>query len=120
MLYENLKEYLPATLTSEDFMSSHEEKQLGVLQSSKVGPSIADDLKYDSMKAVLAALVVMFLYILMRFRRWQFSLGAVVGLAQNVIIVLGVYSLTYAIMPFNMELDQHLIAAILTVVGYSI
>ncbi|HLW42794.1 MAG TPA: protein translocase subunit SecDF [Flavobacterium sp.] len=120
MLYENLKEYLPATLTFEDFMSSHEEKQLGVLQSSKVGPSIADDLKYDSMKAVLGALVVMFLYILMRFRRWQFSLGAVVGLAQNVIIVLGVYSLTYAIMPFNMELDQHLIAAILTVVGYSI
>jgi SecD/SecF fusion protein len=62
----------------------------------------------------------MFLYILISFRRWQFSLGAVVGLAQNVIIVLGVFSATYAIMPFNMELDQHLIAAILTVVGYSI
>src|SRR5690554_2065609 len=62
MLYENLKEYLPATLTFEDFMSSHEDKQLGVLQSSKVGPTIADDLKYDSMKAVLGALAVMFLY----------------------------------------------------------
>jgi len=120
MLYDNLKEYLPATLTFEEFMSSHQDKQLGVLQSSKVGPTIADDLKYDSMKAVLGALVVMFLYILLSFRRWQFSLGAVVGLAQNVIIVLGVYSLTYSIMPFNMELDQHLIAAILTVVGYSI
>lgn len=120
MLYDNLKEYLPASLTFEEFMSSHEGKQLGVLQTSKVGPTIADDLKYDSMKAVLGALVVMFLYILISFRRWQFSLGAVAGLAQNVIIVLGVYSLTYAIMPFNMELDQHLIAAILTVVGYSI
>src|SRR5690554_3232730 len=120
MLYDNLKEYLPATLTFEEFMSSHEDKQLGVLQSSKVGPSIADDLKYDSMKAVLGALAVMFLYILISFRRWQFSLGAVVGLAQNVIIVLGVYSATYSIMPFNMELDQHLIAAILTVVAYSI
>lgn len=120
MLYDNLKEYLPATLTFQDFMSSDEAHQLGVLQSSKVGPTIADDLKFDSMKAVLGALAVMFFYILVRFRRWQFSLGAVIGLAQNVIIVLGVYSLTYAIMPFNMELDQHLIAAILTVVGYSI
>src|SRR5690606_3273358 len=70
--------------------------------------------------AVLGALAVMFLYILISFRRWQLSLGAVVGLAQNVIIVLGVYSATYSIMPFNMELDQHLIAAILTVVAYSI
>lgn len=120
MLYDNLKEYLPDTLTFEEFMSSHEDKQLGVLQTSKVGPTIADDLKYDAMKAVIGALIIMFLYILISFRRWQFSLGAVVGLAQNVIIVLGVFSATYAIMPFNMELDQHLIAAILTVVGYSI
>lgn len=120
MLYDNLKEYLPATLTFEEFMSSHEDKQLGVLQTSKVGPTIADDIKYDSMKAVFGALVIMFLYILISFRRWQFSLGAVAGLAQNVIIVLGIFSLTYSIMPFNMELDQHLIAAVLTVVGYSI
>lgn len=120
MLYNNLQEFLPSTLTFEEFMSSHEDKQLGVLQTSKVGPTIADDLKYDAMKAVIGALIIMFLYILISFRRWQFSLGAVVGLAQNVIIVLGVFSATYAIMPFNMELDQHLIAAILTVVGYSI
>jgi len=120
MLYDNLKEYLPADLSFEEFMSSHEDKQLGVLQSTKVGPTIADDLKYDAMKAVVGALAIMFLYILVSFRRWQFSLGAVVGLTQNVIIVLGIYSATYSIMPFNMELDQHLIAAILTVVGYSI
>lgn len=120
MLYDNLKEYLPADLSFEEFMSSHEDKQLGVLQSTKVGPTIADDLKYDAMKAVVGALAIMFLYILVSFRRWQFSLGAVVGLTQNVIIVLGTYSATYSIMPFNMELDQHLIAAILTVVGYSI
>ncbi len=120
MLYDNLKEYLPSDLSFEEFMSSHEDKQLGVVQSTKVGPTIADDLKYDAMKAVIGALAIMFLYILVSFRRWQFSLGAVVGLTQNVIIVLGVYSATYSIMPFNMELDQHLIAAILTVVGYSI
>jgi SecD/SecF fusion protein len=120
MLYDNLQEYLPSSLTFEEFMSSHEDKQLGVVQSTKVGPTIADDLKYDAMKAVIGALAIMFLYILVSFRRWQFSLGAVVGLAQNVIIVLGVYSFTYSFMPFNMELDQHLIAAILTVVGYSI
>lgn len=120
MLYDNLKEYLPADLSFDEFMSSHEDKQLGVVQSTKVGPTIADDLKYDAMKAVIGALAIMFLYILASFRRWQFSLGAVVGLTQNVIIVLGVYSFTYSFMPFNMELDQHLIAAILTVVGYSI
>src|SRR5690554_7856213 len=88
MLYDNLKEYLPADLSFEEFMSSHEDKQLGVLQSTKVGPTIADDLKYDAMKAVVGALAIMFLYILVSFRRWQFSLGAVVGLTQNVIIVL--------------------------------
>ncbi|MFA5557247.1 MAG: protein translocase subunit SecDF [Flavobacteriaceae bacterium] len=120
MLFDNLKEYLPETLTFEEFMSSHEGKNLGVLQSTKVGPTVADDLKYDALKAVIGALAIMFLYILLSFRRWQFSLGAVVGLVQNVIIVLGIYSLTYTFMPFNMELDQHLIAAILTVVGYSI
>src|SRR5690554_5612936 len=96
MLYDNLKEYLPADLSFEEFMSPHEDKQLGVLQSTKVGPTIADDLKYDAMKAVIGALAIMFLYILVSFRRWQFSLGAVVGLAQNVIIVLGVYSFTYS------------------------
>src|SRR5690606_31836837 len=70
MLYDNLKEYLPTSLTFEEFMSSHEDKQLGVLQTSKVGPTIADDLKYDSFKAVFGALIVMFLYILLSFRRW--------------------------------------------------
>ncbi|HUH51989.1 MAG TPA: protein translocase subunit SecDF [Flavobacterium sp.] len=120
MLYDNLTEYLPADLTFEQFMTTHEDKTIGVLETSKVGPTIADDLKYDALKAVIGAFIIMFLYILISFRRWQFSLGAVVGLIQNVIIVLGVYSATYAIMPFNMELDQHLIAALLTVVGFSI
>src|SRR5690606_36735633 len=76
MLYDNLKHYLPAHLSFEDFMSSHEDKHLGVLQTSKAGPTIADDLKYDSMKAVLGALAVVFLYLLISFIRWQFSLGA--------------------------------------------
>ena len=120
MLYDNLKEFLPSEMTFDQFMSSYDNKTIGVLETSKVGPTIADDLKYDALKAVLGAFIIMFIYILISFRRWQFSLGAVVGLVQNVIIVLGVYSLTYTIMPFNMELDQHLIAALLTVVGFSI
>jgi len=86
----------------------------------KVSPTIADDIKSSSFLAVLGSLVVVFLYILLRFRRWQFSLGAVAAVFHDVLIVLGVFSLTYQFMPFNMEIDQSFIAAILTVIGYSL
>lgn len=119
-LYESLKPYFTEQITFEQFISVDDHKSIGVMESSKVGPTMADSIKDDALKAVVGALAIMFLYILVSFRRWQFSLGAVVGLVQNVIILLGVFSLTYSIMPFNMELDQHLIAAVLTVVGYSI
>merc|ERR1711974_380227 len=72
------------------------------------------------MGAVLGSLLVVFLYILLRFRRWQFSLGAVAAVFHDVLIVLGIFSLTYKFMPFNMEIDQAFIAAILTVIGYSL
>ncbi|MFD0977811.1 protein translocase subunit SecDF [Salinimicrobium gaetbulicola] len=119
-LYSSLQSYLPADLTYEDFSVGEGEREIGIMQSIKVGPSIADDIKQASIWAVLGSLLVIFLYILLRFRKYQFSLGAVVAVIHDVLIVLGVFSLTYKFMPFNMEIDQAFIAAILTVVGYSL
>ncbi|MAM16960.1 MAG: protein translocase subunit SecF, partial [Flavobacteriaceae bacterium] len=79
-----------------------------------------DDIKKNSFLAVIGSLIVVFLYILLRFRRWQFSLGAVAAVFHDVLIVLGVFSLTYKFMPFSMEINQAFIAAILTVIGYSL
>jgi SecD/SecF fusion protein len=95
-------------------------KQIGVMESYKVSPSIADDIKQASFWAILGSLIVVFLYILFRFKRWQFSLGAVAAVFHDVLIVLGIFSLTYKFMPFTMEIDQAFIAAILTVIGYSL
>ena len=120
-LYSALGSYLPADLTYAQFVKGgSSEAKIGILEYNKVGPTIADDIKKDSFWAVLGSLVVVFLYILLRFRRWQFSLGAVVAVFHDVLIVLGIFSLTYKFMPFNMEVDQSFIAAILTVIGYSL
>lgn len=118
-LYEGLKSYFPNT-SREDFIINTEGKVLGVLQASKVGPTIAEDIKTNSYWAVLGSLLVVFLYLLISFRKWQFSLGAVGAVFHDVIIVLGVYSLFWKYLPFNMEIDQAFIAAILTVIGYSL
>jgi SecD/SecF fusion protein len=69
--------------------------------------------------AVLGAMLIVFLYLLISFRKWQYGLGAIAAVAHDVIFVLGIYSLCYKFMPFGMEIDQHFIAAILTVIGYS-
>ena len=120
MLFETVKKDMPANMTYEEFVGDQTGKTIGRMEYYKVSPTIADDIKKDSFWAVFGSLVVVFLYILLRFRRWQFSLGAVVAVAHDVIIVLGVFSLTYRFMPFSMEIDQAFIAAILTVVGYSL
>jgi SecD/SecF fusion protein len=86
----------------------------------KVEPTIADDIKTSALYAVLGSLLVVFLYILLRFRKVSFSIGAVVAVFHDVLIVLGVFSICYKFMPFDMEIGQSFIAAILTVVGYSI
>lgn len=103
------------TLSTEDNVSTY-----GLQSSQKVGPSIADDIKRDAVLAVLFSLVGIFLYILMRFRNVSYSLGAVASLAHDTLIIMGLYSLLYSIMPFSMEVDQSFIAAILTIIGYSI
>lgn len=120
MLYEGLKTHLPAGMTYEQFKADDENKVAGRMEYYKVSPTIADDIKKSSFWAVLGSLVVVFLYILLRFRRWQFSLGAVAAVFHDVLIVLGIFSMTYTFMPFNMEIDQSFIAAILTVIGYSL
>ena len=119
-LFNALGTYLPGGITYEDFVNGSDDKALGIMSSIKVGPTIADDIKNNSYLAVIGSLIVVFLYILLRFRKWQFSLGAVTAVFHDVIIVLGVFSLTYQIMPFNMEINQAFIAAILTVIGYSL
>lgn len=88
--------------------------------SQKVGPTISDDIRKDAVISIIFALVIIFLYILVRFRNWQYGLGAVAALAHDSLIVLGIFSIFYGILPFSLEIDQAFIAAILTVVGYSI
>lgn len=118
-LYEGLKKYLPSNVDLSEFKEAHK-GELGIVSSSKVGPTVADDIKTGGTYAVLASLLGIFIYILFRFNKWQFSLGAVVALAHDAIIILGFFSFFKNIMPFNMEINQDFIAAILTVLGYSI
>ncbi|WP_185242013.1 protein translocase subunit SecD [Elizabethkingia anophelis] len=118
-LYDGLKKHLPANETFEAFKSS-DVGHAGIVSSTKVGPTVADDIQVHGTLAVLAALAGIFIYILLRFRKWQFSLGAVVALFHDAVVILGVFSLFYTVAPFNMEINQDFIAAVLTVLGYSI
>jgi len=119
-LFEALQKYLPSGMTYEEFLDGSGDAKIGKMSSSKVSPTIADDIQKASIWAVLGSLVVVFLYILFRFKKWQFSLGAVAAVFHDVLIVLGIFSLTWRFMPFSMEIDQAFIAAILTVIGYSL
>lgn len=118
-LFDGLKTYLPAQSTLQSFKAADKD-HYGIVSSTKVGPSVADDIKLHGTLAVLAALGGIFIYILFRFNKWQFSLGAVAALFHDAVIILGAYSLFYNVMPFNMEINQDFVAAILTVLGYSI
>jgi len=119
-LFEALGSYLPDGMTFNEFSRSVDGKVVGKMKYYKVGPTIADDIKQGALLAVVGSLLVVFLYILLRFRRWQFSLGAVIAVFHDVMIVLGIFALTKNLMPFDMEVDQNFIAAILTVIGYSL
>ncbi len=113
-LYTGLKPYLPEDTSLNDFTTEYVKSEL------KVGPTIADDIKVQAIWAIAFALLITFLYIFGRFRNWQYGLGALIALIHDVLIILGIFSLFYDVMPFSMEVDQSFIAAILTVVGYSI
>ena len=99
------------------------ESKLGkfeILESRSVSPSVSQELINSSTIAILLSIIMIFAYILIRFGKWQYSAGAILSLAHDVIIVLGIYSLGNGILPFNMDVDQAFIAAILTLIGYSI
>ncbi|WP_412986278.1 protein translocase subunit SecDF [Pontimicrobium sp. IMCC45349] len=117
-LFESLKPFLPDGITYVQFVNA--ENNVGKMYSGKVSPTIADDIKQSSFWAILGSLIVVFLYILLRFKKWQFSLGAVAAVFHDVLIVLGIFSITWKFLPFSMEIDQAFIAAILTVIGYSL
>ena len=117
ILFENLNSNYTIPITFDQFLAGEE---FGIMSSIKVGPTIADDIKQNSVWAILGSLIIVFFYILLRFQKWQFSLGAVSAVFHDVLIVLGIFSLTYKIMPFNMEINQAFIAALLTVIGYSL
>jgi SecD/SecF fusion protein len=119
LMYENLKKHYSADLTYDKFVNAYDGKKLGILQASKVGPTVAEDIKTNAYWAVLGAMLIVGLYLVISFRKWQYSLGAIAAVVHDVIFVLGIYSLCYKFMPFGMEIDQHFIAAILTVIGYS-
>jgi len=122
LLFTGLESFLPNDLTYDNFVikGSDTEHKIGIMGYAEVGPTIADDIKQAAFWAIIGSLIVVFLYILLRFRKWQYSLGAVMAVFHDVLIVLSIFSIFYKILPFDMEIGQSFIAAILTVVGYSL
>ena len=118
-LYAGTKDYFADDITFDEFRST-ETNPLGVIQAEQVGATIANDLKRSSILAVLGGLLVIFVYIGLRFRSWRFGVGSVAALAHDTLLVIGVFSLLWGLLPFNLEVDQSFIAAVLTVIGYSI
>ena len=122
-LFTGLKNYLSEETTYESFKPGFQkegESTNSIMSYIKVEPTIADDIKTSAVYAVFGSLLIVFLYILLRFRKISFSLGAVIAVFHDVLIVLGIFSILYKFMPFDMEIGQSFIAAILTVVGYSL
>jgi SecD/SecF fusion protein len=113
-LYDGLKGMIGNNVSKEEFLSKYRR------QSETVGPTIATDMKNRAYWAVGISLILMFLYIFMRFKNWQYGLGALASLFHDTIIIVGLYSLTWGRLPFTMDIDQSFIAAILTIIGYSI
>ncbi|TKG94718.1 protein translocase subunit SecDF [Puteibacter caeruleilacunae] len=114
LLYKGLKPMIKKEVSQSEFLETYR------LSLQKVGPTISDDIKKDAAISILFALIIIFLYILVRFRDWQYGLGAIAALAHDTMIVLGIFSLFHGVLPFSLEMDQAFIAAILTVLGYSI
>ena len=122
LIYNALKGLYETELTYEQFTTDSDKSNvlLGILSSQKVGATVADDVTRKAFVAVIISLVVMFVYIAIRFRRWQYGLSSIVCLAHDTLIVIGMYSLFNNVLPFTMEVNQSFIAAVLTIIGYSI
>jgi SecD/SecF fusion protein len=116
-LFGGLKKHLPSDITYNKFDAG--EGKIGKIASKKVLPTISDDLKAGAVKAVVFSIFVIFLYIFLRFRDWRYSLGTILALLHDVLVTLIVFSFARKLVPFPLEIDQHFIAAVLTVVGFS-
>ena len=119
-LHEGVNAALGGNINLNSFKDPDAVTGAHVTQSSKVGPTIADDIKTSSVYATIFALLLIFLYIFLRFSKWQYSMGAVAALFHDTLVVLSIFSIFWGILPFSLEIDQAFIAAILTVIGYSI
>ncbi len=119
-MHEGLEAITGTTINKANFLLSGDKGDTHILSSSKVGPTIADDIKKSSYYAGFFALLLIFLYLFIRFNKWQYSLGAVAAVLHDSLLVLGLFSLLKNVVPFSLEIDQAFIAAILTVIGYSI
>ena len=122
LIYNALKGLYNTEMTYEQFTTDSDKSNvlLGILSSQKVGATVADDVTRKAFVAVIISLVVMFIYIAIRFKRWQYGLSSIVCLAHDTLIVIGMYSLLNNVLPFTMEVNQSFIAAVLTIIGYSI
>ena len=121
-LFTALKPYFKdQNIRYKDFIAdTGSDKLIGILSSQKVGPTIADDIRNRAVMAIIFALIVIFVYIAIRFKKWQYGLSGVIALFHDTLITIGLFSIFYNILPFNLEIDQAFIAAILTIIGYSI
>lgn len=119
-LYETLKPLLTQNISLETFIDRENHTGGSIISSQKVGPSIADDIKVSAIWSVVLALIAIGLYILLRFRNIAYSIGSVAALACDTVMILGMYSMWWGIVPFSLEIDQTFIGAILTAIGYSI
>ncbi|MGE5423931.1 MAG: protein translocase subunit SecDF [Syntrophothermus sp.] len=119
-VFEGVKSTFKTPITYTDFKSSNPGKIMGELSSQRVDPTISYSLVWKSFMAVIFSLVIIFIYIAIRFRNWQYGLGGVVALAHDSFIIITMFTLLWGILPFGLEIDQHFIAALLTIIGYSI
>ncbi|NCA80402.1 MAG: protein translocase subunit SecDF, partial [Sphingobacteriia bacterium] len=117
-LYEGIAPFFNEKLNFDEFSTKNQD--VGVLSSQKVGPTVARDIIIDAFWAILLSLIAIFAYIAIRFKKWQYGLGGLIALAHDALITISLFSLFYGILPFTLEIDQAFIAAILTIIGYSI
>ena len=118
-IFESIKGFYKTDMSFKDF-TDDPNKVLGRLSSEKVGPTIADDLKQSSIYAIILALIVIFVYIAIRFKNWQFGIGGVAALFHDAMFTIFMFSWFHGILPFTLDVDQTFIASILTIIGYSI
>ena len=119
LIYEAVKGFYSYPISLNGFVSTQDDEN-GIISSEKIGPAIAKDMLFGAFYAVLFSLIAIGLYITIRFKRWEWATGATLALVHNSLLVIGAFSLFYHIMPFGLEINQAFIAAILTIIGYSI